>query len=160
MDNTNFVGVLQTEFGNPTGNCASACIATILGIPLCDVPTFFAHFDQMEDGQWGTPEQRKEADAHIRTFLAGYGYARLSFRPSDVCWDEVPDGQIFEAVGPSPRHAGQHAVVFQLKRSAEGEVLMPLWDPHPDGTFFAGRFPDWVAFYCPVFPGKVPVVSL
>lgn len=35
----------QTTFGFPGGNCFSACIATVLGLPLDDVPYFIGDED-------------------------------------------------------------------------------------------------------------------
>ena len=43
-------GVLQTKFGVPEGNCFSACVATVLGLSIIDVPEF--QCDYSDDGWW------------------------------------------------------------------------------------------------------------
>lgn len=36
------IGVGQTTFGHPGGNCFSACVASLLELPIDDVPYFMA----------------------------------------------------------------------------------------------------------------------
>jgi hypothetical protein len=42
------IPVDQTAFGEGVGNCFSACVASILHVPLADVPTFCIHDDWWE----------------------------------------------------------------------------------------------------------------
>lgn len=109
------IAVMQTKFGPVEGNCFSACIASILEIPLDDIP----------------------ADLITRThwFRAINEWLRDSGRPwRMVCSREwlgaslQLDGVYSIAAGCSTRGI-LHAVV-QL-----GEEM--VHDPHPDGTGIA-----------------------
>lgn len=100
----------QTTFGCPGGNCFSACVASLLGLPIADVPYFMGELD--EPGHiWA---ERLDA------WLAPRNLYALHFETADpkkVLW---PDG-FYILVGKSPR--GDHAVVAR-----KGEMVH---DPHP-----------------------------
>ena len=109
------------------GDCQRAVIASLLDLPISEVP----HFLQDAGGDpciyWDS----------IQAFLHKHGYA----------WLVVParSGAAFfgetcpiyhEISGPSPRGNGvMHAVV-----GMDGRVV---FDPHPDGTGLAGEQKDW-----------------
>ncbi len=112
----------QTKFGVEEGNCFQACIASILEIPIEDVP-----------GRQGTTE---DEDRAIRDWLReqyGMGFACTSVARD---WDWVPPGYSI-LVGASPRGYWHHTVVC-----LDGEMVH---DPHPDGTFVTSRA-EWYVF--------------
>lgn len=102
----------QTVTGND-GNCLAACIASILDCPLADVPDITG----ANEVGWG---------AKMAAFCASRGF---SFATSAS--DCGPAG-LSIGVGPSPRRPNvKHSVVC-----FDG---LPIFDPHPDRTFFAGK---------------------
>lgn len=100
----------QDQFG-PLGNCQSACLATLLGLPLSDVPNWTA----MECG-----DAHKFAAMH--EWLRGYGWGLVTVARGDMP-EWPPRHGYFICGGDSPRGL-YHAVIYR-----DGE----LWhDPHPD----------------------------
>lgn len=98
-------GVTQTILaGTPgrQGNCLQAAVATLLGLPLDDVP----HFVE-SPGDWVQD---------MVTFAREHGY-RLEWRTKD---EPITFGLLF---GPTVRSADLHHAVAVIN----GEV----WDPHP-----------------------------
>jgi len=94
----------QTTFGVPGGNCFSACVASLLELPIEEVPYFMGADD------WC---------AAFAAWLSPRGFYPVSFNISTVgAWR--PEG-LFILGGQSPR--GSHAVV------ARGAVV--VHDPHP-----------------------------
>lgn len=84
-----FIGVKQTTFGDPDGNCFEACIASITKLPLGEIPHYLGNdwFEQYRD------------------WLLERGWM-LAFWSGDA-----PPGQCI-ASGPSPRGI-PHSVVYQ-----------------------------------------------
>jgi hypothetical protein len=108
----------QTSYGILDGNCFSACIASILEVPLGDVPYF-----------WG-PRQ-----AWFARWLAGQGLA-VALYPRGV---HVPWGYSI-AGGPSARFAGRmHACV-----ALDGVVVH---DPHPSRDGLPLGVMEYVVIY-------------
>jgi histidinol-phosphate phosphatase family protein len=94
----------QTKFGVPEGNCFSACVASILHIPLTDVPAFCKYENWWE---------------RFNEWLKSYGYYASIIRYSET-WS--PEG--FHILsGKSPRGDFQHSVV-----AMGGDIVH---DPHP-----------------------------
>lgn len=95
----------QTTFGVPGGNCFSACVASLLELPIEDVP----HFGS-DETWWATFQAwLKPRDLYAVLFKIG----------SD---EQRPPG--FHVVsGRSPRHDALHAVV--------GRGAEIVHDPHP-----------------------------
>jgi hypothetical protein len=101
----------QTVFTVPGGNCFSACVATLLAIPLDDVPYFMGSFEE-EDGVWW---QR------FLAWLKPRGLWAINFKcPPDGDW--YPVGEYILSAG-SPRGDFDHSVV------ALGRDI--IHDPHP-----------------------------
>lgn len=101
--------VMQTVIG-PGGNCMSACLATLLQIPIESVPNF-------HDGNPSTDEWW----ARVRHFLRGHGFGILTVQPPEHFGDLC--GLLLVA-GVSPRMRF-HSVIYFNGR---------LWhDPHPEG---------------------------
>ena len=112
------IPITQTRTGE-NGNCVSACLASILELPLQLVPDFAAETDSDD-----------EFFAAVDKWLAGKG----------LCYRHWPIGGLAPVgwhtiEGISPR-GGQHAVVAQNGK--------PVWDPHPkDGTGRGLVKPRW-----------------
>jgi hypothetical protein len=106
------VRVDQDQFGL-RGNCQSACLATLLGIPLSEVPNWAA----ME----GNDQLKFDA---MRSWLRAIGWDLMTVERGGMdAWP--PRFGAFIAGGKSARGI-DHAVIYR-----DGE----LWhDPHPDRT--------------------------
>jgi hypothetical protein len=116
----------QTIFANPgdpdapLGNCLQAAIASMLGIPLGEVP----HFVQI-DADGGLP-----FGVVLREFLGSRGLRLV------VDVDPAP-GEEYLAIGRSPRGQGlYHCAIYR-----DGELVH---DPHPDDTGVAEATIRWV----------------
>jgi hypothetical protein len=94
----------QTLFGSPDGNCLAACLATLFGLKIDDVPKF-----PLDEWLFG-----------VQQFVRGQGYAYHYIDNSGSC-AFMPDGWHIGA-GLSPRGL-LHACVFQ-----DGILTH---DPHP-----------------------------
>lgn len=95
----------QTTFGVPGGNCFTACVASLLELPIDEVPYFMA------DDDWFPGFQQ---------WLKRWGLWAVGF-----AWDEKwrPDGLCILS-GVTVRHpTGLHSVV------ARGDAI--VHDPHP-----------------------------
>jgi hypothetical protein len=119
---------MQTKFGEPSGNCMEACIASILEIPLDDVPVLAQyHGEEMED-QWFFVLSEWLLETHgliIMTFELSSGDEP---RCIDICSAMLADCYHIMA-GPGPR-GHQHAIV-----GCNGQ---PVHDPHPSGEGLLG----------------------
>ena len=90
------------------GNCQSACLASILDLPLSDVIDTTS--DEVRDnGFWG-PIYDWLADHGLKVVHVGQNDPRLQ-------------GQYSIAAGPSPRGPFHHAII------CKNGVM--VWDPHP-----------------------------
>lgn len=105
------IPVNQTKFGAPGGNCFSACIASILDLPIEKVPYFMS--SDMRGREWVDK---------LTTWLAPSGLYPLNFVFLRGDPDITIQG-IHILHGKSPRGVGTHAVV------AKGNTV--VWDPHP-----------------------------
>lgn len=106
------IPVYQTIFGAPDGNCFQACIASVLELPLDDVP----HFCKGDNPHW----MRDTLD-----FLRPVGLSLLTVHlPEGLDAEDLPDAWCVLS-GPGPR-GHRHSVV--------GRGGMMVHDPHPDGT--------------------------
>jgi hypothetical protein len=122
--------VLQDTFGE-RGNCASACYASLLGLPLSEVPNFVLS-DQGEIDERGAWQRERD-------WLKARGLALRTIHLWDGAMLDLvhPDPNLFcIAVGKSPRSKpGEdgffHAVIWK------GDEV--VHDPHPDGTGLVGR---------------------
>ena len=119
------IPVLQDMFYDPTapvdkqrGNCLQAALASLLDLPLSDVP----HFVQDDVDHDGEHVTEWNWWLRMRDWLHGRG---LSMTSAGIC-DPEP-GEYVLAMGPSPRGNGIHHVVI----NRDGQLAH---DPHPDGT--------------------------
>ena len=84
--------IMQTEFG-PYGNCQSACLASLLGVPITEVPNFTALSQNGDDNA---------VFAAQRAWLKGYGWGIVTI----VRWQTLPWPPVvgyYIAGGVSPR---------------------------------------------------------
>ncbi len=107
------------------GDCQRAVIASLLDLPIAEVP----HFLQEANG---CPSKFWEG---LQEFCNKHGYLYLTCKNAGTAFGF--DGDIYhEIAGPSPRGNGLvHAVVGK-----NGQVE---FDPHPDGTGLAGSPEQW-----------------
>jgi hypothetical protein len=105
------------------GDCMRACIASLLDLPIADVP----HFAQIDadggDNFW----------IGVTDFCRSRGFAFVTVKGSFV-WSADPIYHII--AGPSPRAAGVHHAVIGLN----GRVH---FDPHPSRAGLAGDPSEW-----------------
>lgn len=107
--------VMQTVTG-PAGNCMSACLASILELPIEAVPNFCEAGPDDSD-YWNA------CRAWLRQF--GLGIITLSFT-SPAQWQHLRLSGYHIVSGPSPRIEGMHhATVWHKGALAH--------DPHPEG---------------------------
>jgi hypothetical protein len=107
----------QTIFGNGKGNCFAACIASLIGTPLAEVPNFCLSeswlgdsIDWLRERGWGATfiyHQKPDHNAPVDCLL----------------WSSLP----LIATGRSPRGEWNHCVVVD----SAGKLVH---DPHPDNT--------------------------
>lgn len=119
----------QTQFAGEGagGNCVQASVASILGLPLTDVPHFLEVADRPEEWELAFMDWLEER---------GVGYIRRSGE-----W--VFDGY-YLASGPSPRGV-HHMVVYRDGRLAH--------DPHPSREGILAVKSTWVL--CPLYPSMI-----
>lgn len=107
--------VMQTTLGR-RGNCMSACLASILEIPIETVPNFFEVAGEGVAEWWGA----------LREWLKpfGFGVITLTFEDAGM-WNTLCLDGYHIVSGPSPRVEGSfHATVWHAGRMVH--------DPHPD----------------------------
>lgn len=138
----NIKPVHQTLFGTNNGpndnigNCFPACIASILHMPLKEVPHFYQLYqgNSSEDIWWKIVEWLQIRDISI------------------IAWDwdgfsknirRIYKGSVCILTGKSPRFPDNyHAVVGYIDDQLNHHIIH---DPHPDGTGFIGE-PTMVEF--------------
>lgn len=110
----------QTEFGEEKGNCFSACVASILELPIDDVPFFMA------PGDWYP---------RFEEWLKPLGYYPVCFELEGASQSVMKEFGVHILSGKSPRGDFEHSVV------ACGDKV--VHDPHPsrDGI---GELVDYI----------------
>jgi hypothetical protein len=140
------VGVYQSRFGAPEGNCYQAAIATVLGVPLEEVPDY----DRTEEAKnW--PDYCVRLGAWLNE--RGLSLRAFGTFADGTPFVSAPNGTLVMVGGPSPRGDFDHIVVARKEEAG----LVWHHDPHPDGTFVAS--PRWVEFIVPhaaLLPASLP----
>lgn len=109
--------VNQTAFG-PKGNCQSACLAMVLGVPISSVPNFFDGLE-LDD-----PELSEKWNQAERKWLESLGWASITLNVEGGYFEKHFSKGFVIASGQSTRGLS-HAVVYK-----DGS----LWhDPYPGG---------------------------
>ena len=108
------------------GDCMRACVASILELPINEVP----HFLEVAKGSI------YEFYNLIEEFLLERGYEAYWQHSLIYHWRPgLPDCYHIIS-GPSPRYPGVGHAVVGLNGS-------PVFDPHPDNTMLAGTPDQW-----------------
>jgi len=116
LDQTIF-GVVTPEDGKRPGNCWQACVASLLDLPLDQVP----HFIEVSPRTW---------ERHTRRFVFEHTGLDLGcFLPE---FPLTEPGQYVIGSGPSPRGDFLHAVIL------DGATGALAHDPHPSRAGLAG----------------------
>lgn len=127
--------VFQTNFTPGEGNCMSACLATILGLKIEEVPNFRK---QTTNGI--------EFYQAIQTWLKDFDMFLLVMRLTEgIYFYPFPEETIMIAGGISPRFKDKeisHACVGTIK---DGYNFQLIHDPHPEGNGF--EFQDSIKTY-------------
>lgn len=120
-------GVLQEN----SDDCVRACVASLLGLPLVDVPRFCPE-------SWGD-----ELDEWLKT--RGWGFINVAFTGEQK--DGVPRGFTIGAI-PSPSYpeGWMHSVIC-----LDGRIV---WDPKSGPQPGTERASEYTVFYPP--PGRDP----
>ena len=131
------IPVFQTTFGFPHGNCFAACLASILELPIADVPNFC-------DGD----NPRWKADC--LEWLRPFGLYLLSVAlPDDFPADQMPAGYHVMS-GKSPRGKFNHSVV--------GFAGKMVHDPHPSGDGIDGPITEY-DFFVSLDPSELAFIA-
>ena len=117
--------VYQTKFGNISGNCFPACVASILEIPLETIPNVCVLGED-----W------------FESFLFWCGTIGFSYVELFGEYRKMTDGQLCMVTGKSPRGDFRHCVVGRF----EGGKIEIIHDPHPDGTGIDGDAEQYGVF--------------
>lgn len=110
------------------GNCFQACVASLLGLPLAEVPHFcepVRHWERRFH-QWLAARDLFAVEASLKVPDS------LFLSPRTMCI----------LTGDSPR--GRHAVIGRVTPGADGFEY--VHDPHPERGYYAGKEPDQVMF--------------
>lgn len=115
----------QTIFGNKKGNCFAACVASLLNLPLEEVPNFCA--DYTDETWWNA----------FRSWLHKRKLEAFFFEFGDS-FDEAPmhGDFLWIASGKSPRGDFLHSTVYKGKKLEH--------DPHPSRDGLIGTPKDCV----------------
>ena len=132
------IPVYQDDFTFTTGNCFSACLASLLELPLADVPKFMAEED------WFGAVNRWLAQFNLR-------FIDIKWSNEFAVWPDA--GGYCLMTGPSPRRPELlHTVVVGLERGDDDHIRFRwLHDPHPDCDYLAGD-PTSVGFLAVLDP--------
>lgn len=156
--------IYQTTFGHGKGNCLSACIATLTGIPIDAIPTF------ADKGAEWFPEMLRWLE------WKGYGCVYYNFAdPSNPVSEVIAVGFSILGMSTAGSDSEDHAVVARLLRvpgtkryigdtetgnremlHASGETIRcvietvrEIWhDPNPHGSDLIA--PQWELFLVPM----------
>lgn len=123
------IQVYQTDFTANKGNALQACVASILGLPLEEVPNFIEDPNGYERG--------------INSFLEArsMGFIKLPLTtPAELKYPCSAAGLYCIVAGMSPRGSHKHCVVCQVCN----DKFVFVHDPHPDGNMITTM--EWAGF--------------
>lgn len=104
------------------GDCWRACIASVLELPLKDVP----HFELL-DIREGRRKELKFLAKHGYTIYAIYGEGKMGNHPKMMS----DENEYYFAIGSSPRYFEKNKSVSHQVVCHKGKIVH---DPHPDKT--------------------------
>ncbi len=114
--------IFQTTFGKKTGNCFSACVASILELSLEEIPSFCVYYSPSISAE---KFDKWLSEKNLFTIL-------VKFNKNNPPNKKYMGYHII--AGQSPRYNCTHAVV------GYGDKI--LHDPHPDGDGLLNKN-DW-----------------
>lgn len=120
------IPVQQTDTELGRGNCLAACVASILELPIAEVPNF-----RLADDAWGA----------LQDWLASRGLLAIRCLIDGVYLASMPSVYCV-LTGPSPRNPVNHAVVGLC----DCGTVRIVHDPHPEDTGLAGPA-QWITFF-------------
>lgn len=137
------IPVKQTLFPDPDvpgkGNCFASCLASILELPLADVPHVMMHND------WRQQTNRWLAERF------GLGLVEVDIENNPPRLFHLPPKLLVIVSGRTERHATRlHSVIGRVQES--GCTWEYLHDPHPDDTFLTAA--TMVMWLVPLDPVK------
>jgi hypothetical protein len=141
---TDMKPVMQTIVARNQGNCWSACIASLLELPIEEVPPF------VKDGGENFLQLAQDWLGKRGLFILRIRMPKEILTGDDIRWHQIPECLCI-ATGKSPRGDYGHAVVGRIVDAYKFEMLH---DPHPDGTGIEG-FPICVEFLVPLDPARL-----
>jgi hypothetical protein len=118
--------VMQNETEPGRGDCVAACVASVLEIPLAEVPNF-----RLASAPWTA----------LQEWLAGRNLFAIKVVADRMLFHPMPMTFCI-LTGRSPRRDIGHAVVGQ-QTECDWHVVH---DPHPDRSGLKGE-PEWVIFF-------------
>jgi len=132
--------VRQTDFTPSKGNALQACVATVLGLELDDVPNFIA--------------QEGDLYESLRNFLSthGLGFMKINLNEDGTLpFAPGADSTLCLVAGQSPRGSHKHVVVAEIPSFALKPV--PVFDPHPSNDFLQSFI--WVGLFVALKPANL-----
>jgi hypothetical protein len=132
------IPVDQDRFVDPTngknrGNCLQAVVASLLELPLDEVPNFV----QIEE------DGGREWSEHLRTWLLDRGWRQKYWLHGAFpgAWPGLPFEKFCAVSGPSPRGLGADGKPVHHIVISKGGVM--VHDPHPDRTGITESHGGW-----------------
>ena len=122
------------------GLCFTACVASLLGLELEDVPCFW------------TDDKGMSCSAKEWLKRQGYVWWELKWDREDLGTQHEPVPAI--VTGKSPRGV-MHAIICEFFTMNGFHALLPLHDPHPSGAGI--KEPLWMGFLLPLHSRITPV---
>eukprot|EP01134_Creolimax_fragrantissima_P000580 CFRG0580T1 len=129
----------QTEFEAEKGNALQACVATILNVPMNEVPNFI-----MEPDYWASMLSHAKTQQYTLIKVPLTAEGRLPFATGE--------GALCIVRGTSPRGSHGHVVVGAV--ATDGTRIDLIHDPFPNGgepCLALQPTAVWAAFYVPCF---------
>jgi len=120
--------VKQTICNAINGNCFSACLASVLGLDIGDVPNFWDFLDRSLKGE----DLNKAWTTEVLKFLNLYGLSFILIRYEDRLFELYLKNTPVMVSGTSPRDPNVDHVVVYLN----GKMIH---DPYPEPLGIKGR---------------------
>ena len=120
--------VAQSELAHGRGDALRACVASLFGLALLDVPDFLADPDGYDAAIAKFVEGTGWAVVKV-SLLSSYGVDKNIQSATDTPKQPaVPDGKLVVLRGKSPRGTHGHVVVARASKNGAFELVA---DPHP-----------------------------
>lgn len=118
----------QTLFGYPSGNCFAACVASVLELPLADVPNFMLNHATWFEDAYAWLATRGFTPLFVKADAVRCGY--VDPRPL------IDAGHYFIVGGLSPRGEHLHSIVQHRG--------VTVHDPHQSRAGIRGEWSDFI----------------